>query len=233
MRWPRSVDMIDGECPNCGGGTFVLAKACPNCGAPIKLRMAGMLVASALVLLLVVTVVAAVAVLGWHQLAAATETGAPADAQIAAGSTADLSWLATAMSGCDAQAKTDLGALHFLVTPLVSVAKDTAPWRAKSINDTGNGILLRADDTFDGLKSGTLRFYPADYGFGISDQVGDTAYKWRAALGVAKFSTADAGSISTFKVEFRTARNGGDPEWAGSFRRLDGTCYWVNAIIGN
>ena len=80
--------MIDGECPNCGAGTVVLAKACPNCGAPLELRMAGMMVAGALVLLLVAIVVAAVAVLGGHQLAAATETGAPADAHIAAGSTA-------------------------------------------------------------------------------------------------------------------------------------------------
>ena len=172
--------MIDGECPNCGGGTFVLAKACPQCGAPLKLRMAGIMVAGALVLLLAAIVVAVVVVLRWHRLAAATETGAPADEQIVAGSTADLSWLATAMSGCDAEAKTDAGALHFLVTPLVSVAKDIEPWRAKSINDAGNGILLRSDDALDGLKSGTLRVYPADYDFSIFDQAGDTVYKWQA-----------------------------------------------------
>jgi hypothetical protein len=213
VRWPEYVEMIDTECPNCGSGTLVLAKACPHCGSPIALRLAG------------------VVVLRGHRLAAAT--GAPADAQIAATSTTNLSWLATAMSGCDAEAKTDLGALHFLVTPLVSVAKDLQPWRAKALNDAGNGLLLRAGDTLEGLKSGTLRIYPADYEFGIFDQVSDPVYKWRPSVGVAKFSTADAGPMSTFNVRFRTSYSGGDPEWGGSFNRLDGSCYWVNAIISN
>ena len=232
MRWPRCVDMIDGECPNCGGGTLILARACPHCGAPVELRLAGMMVAGALVLLLVAVVVAVVVVLTGHRLAAAPETGAPADEQIAATSTADLSWLATAMSGCDAEAKT-LGGLHFLVTPLVSVTKDIAPWRAKSVNDTGNGTLLRADDTLAGLKDGTLRIYPADYDFSVFDQAGPTVFKWRPTVGVTKFSTADSGSISTFKVQFRTSHSGLDAEWGGSFNRQEGSCYWVNAIIRN
>lgn len=225
--------MTDSGCPNCGGGTLVLSKACPHCGTAIGLRLAGMMVAGALVLLLAAIVIALVVVLRGHRLAAATERGAPADEQIAAGATADVSWLATAMSGCDAEAKMDLGALHFLVTPLVSVAKDVAPWSAKSINDVGNGILLRADDTLGGLKSGTLRIYPADYGFSILDQVSDTVHKWRPSVGVAKFSAAGAGSISTFKVQFRTSHSGLDAEWGGSFNRQDGSCYWVNAIIRN
>jgi hypothetical protein len=228
--WPGYFEAIEGECPNCGNVTSVLAKACADCGAPIRLRIAGMMVAGALVLLLVSLLVAAVALLGWHRLAAATETGAPADEQIAAISTADLSWLSTAMSECDAEAKRDLDALHFLVTPLVSPAKDIAAWRAKSINDSGDSVLLRSDDTLAGLNSGTLRLYPADYDFGISDEAGEGGYKWRAAAGVAKFSTANAGPISIFKVQFRTAHNG--DEWGGSFKRLDGSCYWVNAIIG-
>jgi hypothetical protein len=231
MRWPAYTEMLDSECPNCGSGTLVLAKACSHCGAPIALRMPGMAVAGALVLLLVAIVVAGVVVLRGHRLGAAT--GAPADEQIAATSTTNLSWLATAMSGCDAEAKTNLGALHFLVTPLVSVAKDLGPWRAKLINDAGSGILLRAGDTLDGLKSGALRIYPADYEFGIFDQVSDPVYKWRPAMGVAKFSTARAGPISTFNVRFRTSHSGRDPEWGGAFTRLDGSCYWVNVIISN
>jgi hypothetical protein len=223
--------MIDSECPNCGGGTLLLAKACPDCGAPLALRMAGTLVAGALVLLLIAIVVAIVVVLRGHQLAAATQTGAPADEQIAMGSTADLSWLGTAMSGCDAEAKVHAGALHFLVTPLVSATKNIEPWRAKSINDTGNGILLRSDNTLEGLKSGALRIYPADYDFSIFDEAGNTVYKWRPLTGVAKFSTAQAGPMSTFGVRFRTAHSSGDAEWGGSFTRQDGTCYWVNAII--
>ena len=43
----------------------------------------------------------------------------------------------------------------------------------------------------------------------------------------------DAGSISSFNVQFRTARSGGDAKWGGSFARRDDSCHWVNAIIGN
>lgn len=227
----RYLDRIEGECPNCGSGTSVLARACADCGAALRLQLAGMMVAGALALLLVAVMVAAAAVIGWHRLAAATDTGAAADGQIAASSTADFGWLSTAMNGCDAQAKTDSGTLHFLVTPLVSAAKDIAAWRAKSINNSGNGILLRSDDTLDGLKNATLRIYPADYAFSISDEASDAVYKWRAAAGVAKFSTADPGSLATFKVQFRTASSA--DQWGGSFRRLAGSCHWVNMIIGN
>ena len=136
-----------------------------------RARLAGVMVAGALVLLLAAVVVAAVVVLRWHQLAVATETGAPADEQIAAGTTADLSWLENAMSGCDDEAKADPETLHFLVTPLVPATGGIEPWRAKSISDAGNGIVLRSNDTFDGLKSGTLRIYPADYAFSVFDPV--------------------------------------------------------------
>jgi hypothetical protein len=230
---PLAVGMTDGECPHCGAGTFLLARTCSHCGGPLALRMAGVLLAGALALLTVAAVVAVVVVLRGHQLAAATASGDAADEQIATISTDDLSWLANAMSGCDAEAKADQGMLHFLVTPLVPAAKDLAPWQAKSINDAGNGILLRADDTLAGLKSGELRIYPADYGFSIFDEAGNTIQKWRPATGVAKFSAATTGPIPTFKVQFRTAHSGSDPNWGGSFNRLNGSCYWVNAIIDN
>jgi hypothetical protein len=233
IRCFRNVEMIDNECANCRGGIPVLATACPHCGAPSGLRLAGMMAAGALVLLLAAIVVAGVVVLRWHQLAAATRTGAPADEQIPAGTTADLSWLATAMSGCDAEAKADPGALHFLVTPLVPVARDIEPWRAKSISDAGTGLLLHADDTLEGLKSGTLRIYQADYDFSVVDPVGEKVHKWRPSVGVAKFSTAEAGSISTFKVQFRTPHSGGAADWGGTFNRQTGACYWVNAILAD
>jgi hypothetical protein len=223
--------MIESECPRCGGRIFVLARACPACGVARQVPVAGMMVAGALTLALVAIVAALAVVLSWYQLAAATESGAPADGQIAAGSTADLSWLANAMSGCDAEAKADLAALHFLVTPLASVAKDIEPWRAKSINDAGTGILLRSDDTLDGLKNGTLRIYPADYGFAVVGQAGEAVHKWRPSLGVTKFSAADTGAFASFMVQFRTAHSGSDLDWGGSFTRLEASCHWVNVII--
>jgi hypothetical protein len=212
---------------------LVLARTCPHCGGPLKLGLAGMLVAGALALLLVAMVAAVVVVLTWHQLAAATESGAPADQQVAAASTADFTWLITAMSECDAEAKTDKGAFHFLVTPLVSVADDIEPWRAKSLTDAGDGILLRAEDMLAGLRSGALRVYPADYGFSIFDGDGNALHKWRPTVGVTKLSAPDAVPISTFKVQFRTSHSGSDPNWGGSFNHLSGSCYWVNAIIGD
>jgi ribosomal protein L37E len=228
-----SVEPMDRACPNCDERSFAFAKTCPHCGAPRQRRMADVMLVGALTLLLIAIVVAIVAVLRGERLAAATETGAAADAQIAAGSTADLSWLATAMSGCDAEAKTDAGKLYFLVTPLTVAANDMASWRAKSINDMGNGILLRADDMLDGLKNGSLRLYPADYDFRMLDQASDTVYKWRAAAGVARFSAADTSAIATFKVQFRTAYSGSDAAWGSSFNRQQGSCHWVNAIISH
>ncbi len=230
-RWP--VERIGGDCPNCGAPIGVFAQACPDCGAPLGLRPGGMMVGGALVILAAAVVLALVVVLRGRQLTAATETGATADEQIAATSSEDFSWLATAMSGCDAAARAQPDAIHFLVTPLVSVAKDIEPLRAKSINDKGDAILLRAEDALDGLKTGTLRIYPADYGFVIFDSVTNTVLKWRPAAGVLKLSTTAAGALSTFNVQLRTARSGNDPEWGGSFTRQNGTCYWVNAIVSH
>jgi hypothetical protein len=149
-----------------------------------------------------------------------------------AGATAGLGWLTNAMKACDAEAKEDAGALHFLVTPLAPAAGDLEPWRAKSISGAGNGIVLRTDDMLDGLKSGALRVYPADYGFSVLDPAGEKLYRWRPSVGVRKFSTAEVGPISTFKVQFRTSHSGADDDWGGSFNRLAGACHWVNAVVG-
>jgi hypothetical protein len=222
--------MIGSRCPSCGEDAFGLAGTCRRCGAR-RGRLADAIVAGALALPLLAVGLAVAAVLRGDQLAAATRTGVPADEHIAAGSIADLAWLSAAMSGCDAEARTDPDKLYFLVTPLASVAKDIAPWHEKSINDMGNGLLLRSDDTLDGLKSETLRFYPADYGFRILDQASNTVYKWRPSVGVTRFSTAEPGAIKTFKVQFRTAYGGSDTEWGGSFTRQNASCHWVNAII--
>ncbi len=229
--WPRHVAMIGTQCARCGGGTDVFARACPHCGAPGG-RLAGAMVAGALILLLAAVVAAAIMVVRWHQLAAATETGAPADEQIAAGTGADLSWLENAMSGCDDAAKADPETLHFLVTPLVPATGGIEPWRAKSISDAGNGIVLRSNDTFDGLRSGALQIYPADYAFSIFDPSDGELHRWQPSVGVTKFSTAEAGPIATFKVQFRTARSGAGADWGSGFNRLRGSCYWVNAVLG-
>lgn len=230
-RWPIWAKTIESDCPRCGEGAFVLVRFCPACGAARELQTAGLMVAGALALLLIAIVTAAVVVLVGHQLAAATETGDAVGEPVAADAAGDPSWLAKAMSQCDAEAKADADTLHFLVTPLVAVDGELAPWRAKAINDAGNGIMLRSEDAFDGLRRRTLRLYAADYGFGVLDAAGNLIYRWRPSVGVAKFSAANPGEMPTFTVQFRTAHTGSEPVQGGAFNRQNGSCYWVNAII--
>lgn len=219
------------DCSRCGEPVFVLARSCPGCGSARSPGRAGMMVAAALALLLMAAVLAGGVVLGWHQLAAATEGGEAAGAPIAMGPRSDLSWLTAAMSECDAEAKADAQTLHFLVVPLVAVDRDLAAWHDKAINDSGNGIMLRSEAALDGLKSGALRFYAADYAFGVLDATGYMVYRWRPSTGVSKFAAGNPPEMPTFLVQFRTARSGSEPEQGGSFTRLNGSCYWVNAII--
>ena len=231
FRLPVDFTPIERACSHCGATLPMLANTCPECGSQAKpqlVRIAG----AALALLLVAFLFALFTVVRWQQLDAATTTGAPADAIIAATSDTDFSWLATAMSGCDTIAKNEPASLHFLVTPLAAVGGDLTQWRGKSMNDKGDGILLRATDALDGLKQASLRIYPADYVFGLTDGANQTVYRWRAAAGVARFSNAGAGAVSAFTVQFRTAR-GVAPAWGTTFNRVDGSCYWVNPIIGN
>jgi hypothetical protein len=232
-RGPVWAATIDSGCPHCGEPAFLLARSCPHCGGARRMGVAGMLVAGALALLLLAVVSASVVVLVWHQLAAATETGEAIGEPIAMGSAGDPSLLASAMSQCDAEAKADAdtGTLHFLVTPLSVVGGDLAPWRPKAINESGNAIMLRADDALDGLRRGTLRLYPADYDFGVLDSAGDVIFQWRPSTGASKFSAADPGEMPTFTVRLRTAHSGSAPEDGGPFNRQKGACYWVNALI--
>jgi len=232
-RFALSAETIEQECRNCGAAAFVLARSCPACGSARALGRVGMMVAGALVLLLLAVVTASVVVLGWHQLAAATETGEATAAPVAMGSLRDPSWLATAMSECEAEARADTesGILHFLITPLALAEGDLAAWRPKAINATGNGIMLRADDVLDALRRGTLRVYAADYDFSVLEPTGEELYRWRPSQGVAKFAAADPGELPTFTVRFRTAYTGDEPVEGGPFSRQKGACYWVNAII--
>ncbi|HLH95483.1 MAG TPA: hypothetical protein VKW08_10240 [Xanthobacteraceae bacterium] len=207
----------------------MLARICPDCGSQAK-PGARLVVGGALLFLLIAILLAATAVLRWQQLDSATTTGPAADEFFVASSTADFNWLSTAMRGCDTIAKNEPGALHFLVTPLAAPGGDLALWRAKSINDKGEGILLRANDALEGLKQASLRIYPADYVFSLMDEASRTVYRWRPATGAARFSSAAAASVSSFTVQFRTS-HGRSATWGTSFNRMDGSCYWVNPVI--
>jgi hypothetical protein len=225
--------MLDRECPSCGERSFMFAKACPLCGSTSRLGIGPLLELGGIAVVVVAVVIAIALALGGYQLAAATETGEAVDARIAADSAGDFSWLATAMSDCDSEAKADASRLHFLVTPLRVANGDEQPWRAKSINDKGTGVLLRADDTLDGLNKKTLRLYPADFGFSILDEASQPVRRWRTSSGVSKFSADDTVPIATFLVQLRTVHSGPEAEWGGSFTHQNSTCYWVNVIISD
>ncbi len=224
--------MIESECPDCGDRVFIFARTCPRCGTANEARMAGVWVAGALAMLAVAIVVAVVAVLRGHPLPIAGTPDAPVGEHVEASSASNFGWLTAAMSECETEAMKDLDTLYFLVLPLASLPQDDAQWRAKSILEIGNAILLRSDDALEGLRSGTLRLYSGQYDFRIRDGA-DTVYKWKPSIGVTKISTPDARSIATFRLQFQTSGTVGEAEWGSPFTRQSGTCYWVNAIVGN
>jgi hypothetical protein len=229
---PRWRELVESECPACGDSVFVFAKHCPHCGAPnTKARLAGFSVAGALALLVVAMVVALALALSGHGVSTA-DTGAPAGERIEAKGAGDFGWLTDAMTACEGQAQQDAQSLYFLLLPLASLAEDDAQWRAKSIIDIGNAILLRSDDALDGLKSGALRVYAGTYNFKILDVTANMVYQWKPATGVTKVSAPESSAITQFKLQFQTAGSKADAQWGDPFNRQTGTCYWVNAIIG-
>jgi hypothetical protein len=227
------IEMLESECPSCGDAVSVFAKTCPHCGVPNRARLLGPAFVGALALLAVCVVVALVMALGSRPVPTAGAPEAPAGERVEQKAADDLVWLTNAMTECDTQARVDLDTLYFLVLPLASIAKDDAQWREKSIIDIGNAILLRGDDALQGLRSGALRIYSGQYDFRVLDVTSNVTYKWKTATGVTKVSAPDASAITQFKLQFQTPGAAGDAQWGDPFNRQAGTCYWVNAIVGN
>jgi hypothetical protein len=147
--------------------------------------------------------------------------------------TENFSGLTKAMTECETQARADVDRLYFLAVPLLSLANDTAQWRAQSINGIGNTILLRSDDALQGLRIGTLRLYPGWYDFRILDVTTNAVYNWKPATGATKMSGLDASAITQFKLQVKIAVSLVEAQWGdSSFFREAGTCYWVNALLG-
>ena len=132
--------MITSDCPNCGNAVSVFAGSCRHCGAPNRARLGAVAVAGSLLLLIIAAGVAAVAVLRWDQRVVGD----------------DFAGRTTAMEECDTTAAKTPETLHFLVLPMTSSPTDDEAWRAKSLNDIGNAILLNQRDTLDGLMGGSL-----------------------------------------------------------------------------
>jgi len=208
------------HCRNCAVAVPLLAPSCGRCGAPNRSRLTAVAVAASLGVLVIAIAVAAFVILRGVRIDEPSGPGV------------DFTWLTKAMDECDAEAMAEPKTLHFLVVPMVSKADDDADWRVKSLNDIGNAILLRQQAMLEGLQEGSLRLSNEEYDFRMRDEATKDIYKWTLSKGVKKFLTPDAEAIKIFKVQFTTKRRP-DDEWGAAFTHQAGTCYWVNAIIGN
>jgi hypothetical protein len=213
--------MLKSECPNCGSPISAFASSCAACGAPNRARFGAFAVAGSVVALVVALVVAGVLVMRWQQ-GAGGSTGP-----------VDYAWLGTAMSDCDTEAQKTPDTLHFLVVPMLSAPSDDAAWKKASLNDIGNAILLRQRDTLEGLADQSLVISTDQYEFSVRDEKTSAVYKWTPSVGVKKFLVAGGVQIQEFKVQFKTQQRKNENEWGAPFVHSKGTCYWVNAIIGN
>jgi len=211
--------MTKSECPNCGSAVPIFASSCGACGEPNRARLGAFAVVGSVVALLVAIMFAVAIVVRWQQ-------GTSGGAQ-------DYGWLATAMTDCDAEAQKAPDTLHFLVVPMLSAPSDDAHWRKSSLNDIGNALLLRQRDTLEGLADQSLVIATEQYEFSVRDEKTSAVYKWSPSVGVKKFLVAGGVQIQDFKVQFKTQQRTNDTEWGAPFVHSKGTCYWVNAIIGN
>jgi len=214
--------MLKSECPNCGSPVSAFASSCGVCGAPNRARFGAYAVMGSVVALVVAIAFAGVLVVRWQQSGGGGGTGP-----------VDYNWLSTAMTDCDAEAQKTPDTLHFLVVPMLSAPSDDAAWKAASLNDIGNAILLRQRDTLDGLKDQSLVISTDQYEFSVRDEKTSAIYKWTPSVGVKKFLVAGGVQIQEFKVQFKTQQRKNENEWGAPFVHNKGTCYWVNAIIGN
>jgi len=209
--------MVTTACPNCGNSIFILAGACKRCGSPNRTRVAALAVVGSLMLALIAVGIATIVYLRWDRISEPT----------------DFTWLTTAMEQCDSEAANAPDTLHFLVIPLTSAPAEDNPWKAKSLNDIGNAILLTQRDMLDGLNGGTLRISTERYEFNLRDEKTSALYKWSPSVGVKKFLIPDAPQITQFKIQFKTRQRADDAAWGNVFEHRKGACYWVNAIIEN
>jgi hypothetical protein len=216
------------RCPDCGEAVPMLARACGYCGAPNLARGRVAAAGAALAVLLVAGI--AIALLVVRPGVPPGGSGTPVT-KPAADKRDDFAWLTAAMKECDEDAAREPAALHFMVIPLLDQAKDLPGWRRISLNDVGNAILIKAEDTLAGLRRDALRISPVEYVFAVRNEPAEVVYKWSPSVGVKRYSMPNAEDVTNFRVQFQTRDGVAGPEWGATFVRRKGNCYWVNAII--
>jgi hypothetical protein len=227
--------MIATECRHCGTALSAFTRACMFCGGRNEARVATLGLAAVMAVVVIAGGAAGLALWRWAPFAGIN----PSTTGFVTRGGADFAWLTKAMEECDAEAAKAAGTLEFLVIPLKSSAGAQPEWRRKSLNDVGHAILLTAEDAVDGLRKDALSISNERYVFSIRDDVTNIVYKWNQSTGVKKFisAEAEAEAIERFKVQFELQfeldAKPRDTDWGSVFVRRKGTCYWVNAVLGN
>src|SRR5262249_44772011 len=157
-----------------GNSTF--ARDCARCGAPNPARPAALAIGGALAALGLAALVTGAVIVFKPSGRPATPASAPA-AKPQPNSA--FAWLQAALDSCDADAANDKSTLQFLVIPLAASKADDEEWRKKSLNDIGNGVLLKSDDALAGLGDRQLKLSSIEYVFAIRDDATGVVYKWK------------------------------------------------------
>jgi hypothetical protein len=224
--------MIRSECPECDAAVPLLARTCSHCGARNPARLGAVALAAGLVVLVIAGVGATyVAMRQQHPLVAqgtSAKTSAMPPAAVADG---DFAWLSSAMTGCDTLASQQPGKLHFLVVPLRANQQDLPDWRLLAVGAIGNGLTIPTDDALGGLRRGTLKIYPDEYVFAIQDAATRMVYKWSPSVGANRFSTAEAETMQSFRLQLAPSQKPDQADWGNVYSRQNGSCHWIAAIV--
>ena len=203
----------------------LLARTCAACGTPNSAWDTVLGIVIAILVLVPAIAIAIYAATHWdEQGSTSTERSSPLVSK------GDFAWLSSAMADCDAKAAQEPSVLHFLVIPLASDPTHTEDWRKAALNEIGNAMALSRDDTLSGLQQQSLTISTGEYIFSIRDEKTQVVLRWEPSIGVKWFSTAEADSIASFRIQFKLLNKGQDGAWGNTIVRKKGNCYWINAI---
>ena len=228
--------MLQSRCPRCSGAVSLLAPACRRCGAPNQARrVVGLASAAVLVLLLVgagaLYLASRQQSLGPETTGALAVPGAGAGAAGGAGGAGDLARLSADMAACDKLASQQPSDLRFLIIPLRAERKDMPDWQLIAAGLIGNAWMLPVDDALGGLRRGTLTIYPDEYVLNVQDPQTRAVFSWSTSVGTKSFSTADAKTLQSFRVQIQPQNKIDRSNWGAVYPRQKGTCHWVAAIV--
>jgi hypothetical protein len=216
------------RCSRCGETVPLLARTCAVCGTPNSAWNTVLGIVIAILVLVPAIAITIYAATHWGELLIKGSTSTERPSPLV--SKGDFAWLSSAMAECDAKAAQEPSVLHFLVIPLASDPTHTEDWRKASLNDIGNAMALSRDDTLSGLQRQSLTISTGEYMFSIRDEKTQVVLRWEPSIGVKWFSTAEADSIASFRIQFKLLNKGQDGAWGNTIDRKKGNCYWINAI---